>query len=243
VARKRVPPTIEILIEALARLGVSPKSVNLEALRTHLDLPEFGGFVQDARVARALRAMKANRIFAETGIEALKKALPGLRAVVSKDHSITWSVRVSIPLLDDDRLDLRIDVAPNAATTNILKGMAHRNDPKWRLDELRAAVAEIGVQTTCSLRKPVERLREQIRLDLREVGADAAAYIAHLDRALRSRQFNVEGNLERSLSTTLSPLRKRAKAVAREDSRLRRLRDQVGFGAYIEKFTAARRLN
>ena len=118
MARKRVPPTIEILIEALARLGVSPKSVDLEALRTHLELPEFGGFVQDARVARALLGMKANRIFAETGIEALKKALPGLRAVVSKDDSITWSVRVSIPLLDDGRLYLRIDVEPNAAATN-----------------------------------------------------------------------------------------------------------------------------
>ena len=31
--------------------------------------------------------------------------------------------------------------------------------------------------------------------------------------------------------------------MAREGSRLRRLRDQVGFGAYIERFTAARRLN
>jgi ATP-dependent RNA helicase SUPV3L1/SUV3 len=31
--------------------------------------------------------------------------------------------------------------------------------------------------------------------------------------------------------------------VARQDSRLRRLQDRVGFGAYIEKFTAARRLD
>ena len=53
MARKRAPSTIEILIEALARLGVSPRSVDLEALRTQLDLPEFGGYVQDARVARA----------------------------------------------------------------------------------------------------------------------------------------------------------------------------------------------
>ncbi|GEP03838.1 helicase-related protein [Methylobacterium oxalidis] len=243
MARKRVSSTIEILIEAVARLGVPPKSIDLEALRTHLDLPEFGGYVQDARVARALRAMKANRAFAETGVETLRKALPALKAVVSKDHGITWSVRVTVPLLDDGRLDLRIDVPPDAAALNILKGMAHRNDPAWRLEELRAAVSEIGAQTSRSLRKPVERLREQIRLDLREVGADASAYIAHLDRSLRSRQFNIGENLDRSLSSALAPVRKRAKAVAREDSRLRRLRDQVGFGAYIEKFTAARRMN
>ena len=243
MARKRVPSTIEILIEVLARLGLPPKSVDLESLRMHLDLPEFGGYVQDARVARALRAMKLNRAFAENGVDALRKALPVLRAVVSRDHGITWSVRVSIPLLDDGRLDLRVEVPPDAAAANILKGMAHRNDPTWRLDELRAAVTEVTTQTTHSLRKPVERLREQIRLDLREVGADAAAYIAHLDRALRSRQFNSDGTLDRSLSNTLNPLRKRAKAVAREDSRLRRLRDQVGFGAYIEKFTSARQLN
>lgn len=243
MARKRAPSTIEILIEALARLGVPPRSVDIESLRGHLELPEFGGYVQDAKVARALRAMKLNRAFVEKGLEALKKAVPVLRAVVSKDQTITWRVRVSVPLLDDGRLDLRVDVQPNVAAANILRGMAHRNDPTWRLEELRAAVTETTAQTIQSLRKPVERLREQISLDLREVGADAAAYIAHFDRALRSRHFNLEGNFDRSLSTTLHPLRKRAKVVAREDSRLRRLRDQVGFGAYIEKFTAARRMN
>jgi ATP-dependent RNA helicase SUPV3L1/SUV3 len=41
-------------------------------------------------------------------------------------------------------------------------------------------------------------------MDLHEVGADAAAYIAHLDRSLRSHQFNIEGNLERSLNSTLT---------------------------------------
>ena len=243
MGRKRARSTIEILIEALARLGVQPRSVDIESLRGHLELPEFGGYVDDARVARALRAMKLNRAFAENGLGVLKQALPVLRAVVSKDQTITWSVRVSVPLLDDSRLDLRVEVPPSEAATNILKGMAHRNDPAWRLEELRAAVMEVTAQTIQALQKPVERLREQIRLDLREVGADAAAYIAHLDRALRSRQFNVEASLERSLTSTLHPLRKRAKAAARDEARLRRLRDQVGFGAYIEKFTAARRLN
>ena len=79
--------------------------------------------------------------------------------------------------------------------------------------------------------------------DLREVGADAATYIAHLDRSLRSRVFPLPEPRTQSLTDTLKAVRRHAKAVAREDSRLRRLRDQVGFGAYIEKFTAARRLN
>jgi ATP-dependent RNA helicase SUPV3L1/SUV3 len=243
VARKRARSTIELLIEALARLGVSPRSVDIESLRTHLELPEFGGYVDDARVARALRTMRLNRAFAENGLGVLKQALPVLRAVLSKDQSITWSVRVSVPLLDAGRLDLRVEVPPGQTATNILKGMAHRNDPAWRQEELHAAVAEVTTQTIEALHKPVERLREQITLDLREVGADAAAYIAHLDRALRSRHFSIEANLDRSLSSTLHPLRKRAKAGARDEARLRRLRDQVGFGAYIEKFTAARRLN
>ena len=80
-------------------------------------------------------------------------------------------------------------------------------------------------------------------VDLREVGADAAAYIAHMDRSLRSRVFTYGPKLARGLNDTLTPVRRHAKAVAREGSRLRRLRDQVGFGAYIERFTAARRLN
>ncbi|KMO42538.1 helicase [Methylobacterium tarhaniae] len=241
--RRRVQPTTEILSEIVARLGPPSQTVDLEALRAHLGLPEFGGYVDEARVVRGLRAMKANRAFAETGIEALRRAVPGLRAVVSSSHAITWSVRVAIPLLDDGRLELRVDAPPDAAVTAILRGMAHRNDPKWRLDELRAAITQVTARVTGELRRPVERLRDQIRLDLHEVGADASAYIAQLDRSLRSRPFAFDEDLAGSLFHTLTPVRKRARTVAHQDSRLRRLRDRVGFGAYIEKFTAARRLN
>ncbi|MGX5777112.1 helicase-related protein [Methylorubrum zatmanii] len=243
MARKRLHPTSESLIEAVARLGLSPKSVDLEALRAHLELPEFGAAVEDERVARALREMRAARAFAETGIPALRQAVPALKATVTKDHAVTWSIRVGIPLLEAGRMDLRVEVAPDAATTGILDGMAARNDPTRRLDELRAAVAETAAETTRALRKPIDRLRSQILADLREVGADAAAYLDHMDRSLRSRQFRFGPRLARSLSDALTPVRQRAKAVAREGSRLRRLRDQVGFGAYIEKFSVARRLN
>nr|WP_210344696.1 helicase-related protein [Methylobacterium ajmalii] len=228
--------------EIVARLGQPPRSVDLEALRIQLGLPEFDGDADEARVARALRAMKANRAFAETGVEALRRTVPGLRAAISGGHAVTWSVRIAIPLLDDGRLELRVDAPPDAAVTGILRGMAHRNDPKWRLDELRAAVAQLSARTTGDLRRIVERLRDQIRLDLREVGADASAYIAQLDRSLRSRPFAVTEDLGGTLFQTLTPVRKRARTVARQDSRLRRLQDRVGFGAYIEKFAPARRL-
>lgn len=243
MARKRLHPTSESLIEAVARLGLSPKSVDLEALRAHLELPEFGAAVEDERVARALREMRTARDFVETGIPALRHAIPALKATVTKDHAVTWSIRVGIPLLEAGRMDLRVEVAPDAVTTAILDGMAARNDPARRLDALRAAVAETAAETTRALRKPIDRLRSQILADLREVGADAAAYLEHMDRSLRSRQFRFGPRLARSLSDALTPVRQRAKAVAREGSRLRRLRDQVGFGAYIEKFSVARRLN
>ncbi|MGX7708718.1 helicase-related protein [Methylobacterium sp. Gmos1] len=242
MARRRVRPTIEILSEIVARLGLPPRSVDLEALRGRLGLPEFNGEADDTRVARALRAMKAERAFAETGVEALKRTVPALRAAVSDGGAITWSVRATIPLLDDDRLALRIDAPPDAETAGILRGMAHRNDPRWRLDDLRAAVAQGAARAADDLRRPVEHLREQVRLDLREVGADASAYLAQLDRSLRSRPFPLTDELGRSLFQTLTPVRKRARVVAHQDSRLRRLRDRVGFGAYIEKFAAARRL-
>ena len=242
MARRRAQPTTEILSEIVARLGQPPRSVDLEALRIQLGLPEFDGDADEARVARALRAMKANRAFAETGVEALRRTVPGLRAAISGGHAVTWSVRIAIPLLDDGRLELRVNAPPDAAVTGILRGMAHRNDPKWRLDELRAAVAQLSTRTTGDLRRIVERLRDQIRLDLREVGADASAYIAQLDRSLRSRPFAVTEDLGGTLFQTLTPVRKRARTVARQDSRLRRLQDRVGFGAYIEKFAPARRL-
>ena len=243
MARKRLRPTAESLIEAVGRLGLSPAQIDVEALRIHLELPEFGAAVEDERVAHALREMKTARAFVETGIPALKRAVPALRAVVAKDQSIRWTIRVGIPLLDAGRMDLRIDAAPDPIIAEILQGIAARNDPTRRLEELRAAVTELAVQTTRDLRKPVDRLRSQILVDLREVGADAAAYLEHLDRSLRSRPFNFSPRLARSLADALTPVRQRAKAVAREGSRLRRLRDQVGFGAYIEKFAAARRLS
>ncbi len=243
MARKRLRPTVESLVEAVGRLGVAPNTIDLESLRTHLELPEFGAAVEDERVAGALREMRAARAFAETGIQALKRAVPSIRATVAKDHSVRWSVRITIPLLDAGRMDLRVDAAPDPLTAEILQGMASRNDTTHRLDALRTALAEMTVQTTRDLRKPVDRLRSQILADLREVGADAVAYLEHMDRSLRSRPFNLNPRLACSLADALAPVRQRAKAVAREGSRLRRLRDQVGFGAYIEKFAAARRLN
>lgn len=243
MARKRVRPTIESLTEAVGRLGLPAKEIDFEALRIHLELPEFGAAVEDERVTRALREMRAARAFVEEGLPALKRAVPSLKAVVGKDQGIGWTVRVEIPLLEAGRLDLRVDVAPDPGVAEILAGMAARNDPSRRLEDLRAAVAELTAETIRALRKPIDRLRAQILADLREVGADAAAYLAHMDRSLRSRPFGFGPKLARALTDVLTPVRQRAKAVAREGSRLRRLRDRVGFGAYIEKFGAARRLN
>ncbi len=243
MARKRLRPTIESLTESVGRLGLSPDAVDLDRLLAHLDLPDYGAEVEDERVARALREMQAARAFAETGVPAIRKAIPNLRAVVTKDHRITWLIRTEIPLLDNGRLDLRLDMAPEPEAAEILARMAARNDPTHRLEALRDALARTALQATRALHKPVDRLRAQLLVDLREVGADAAAYIAHMDRSLRSRVFTYGPKLARGLNDTLTPVRRHAKAVAREGSRLRRLRDQVGFGAYIERFTAARRLN
>ncbi|KQT59923.1 helicase [Methylobacterium sp. Leaf456] len=243
MARKRLRPTIESLAESVARLGLPARSVDLEALRTHLELPEFGAEVEDERVAGALRERAAARAFVETGIPALKRAIPALRASVAKDGGVGWTIRVAIPLLDAGRMDLRVEAAPEGEAAEILAEIAARNDPTHRLDALRAALTGAEAEIVGALRKPIDRLRGQILADLREVGADAAAYLEHMDRSLRSRAFRFGPRLARSLADALTPVRQRAKAVAREGSRLRRLRDQVGFGAYIEKFGAARRLN
>jgi ATP-dependent RNA helicase SUPV3L1/SUV3 len=185
----------------------------------------------------------SKQAFAETGVKELRKTLPALRADVSKADAISWTIRVPIPLLDDGRLELRIDVRADDAVAKILDGMASRNDPKWQLDELGRAVAELATRTRQSLHKFIERYRGQIAADLREVGGDAVTYIETLDRSLRSRQFAFRPNLQRSMGDTIKSLRGRAKVVARENSRSRRLRDQIGFGAYVEKFTAARQLS
>src|SRR3954471_19839371 len=173
MARKRLRPTIESLIESVGRLGLSPDAVDLDRLLAHLALPEYGAEVEDERVARALREMQAARAFAETGIPAIRKAIPALRAVVTKDHRITWLIRIEIPLLDNGRLDLRVDMAPDPEAAEILARMAARNDPAHRLEALREAVARTALQATRALHKPVDRLRAQLLVDLREVGADA----------------------------------------------------------------------
>ncbi len=239
--RKRVQATTEILMETVRRLGLPPRSVDLEALRLQLGLPEFGGFVEDAPVAKALRELKARSAFTDDGIAALRRSVPALKVAVTRGQ-LTGNVRVALPLLDDGRLDLRIDMPASGALAGILDGMARRNDPTWRLETLRAGIADLQAEAARTLRRPIERLRDQIRDDLREVGADAATYIEQMDRSLRSRPFTHSPNLTQALGDTLRTVRQRARAMAAEDSGLRRLRDQVGFGAYIEKFTAARRL-
>ncbi|MHC2085872.1 helicase-related protein [Methylobacterium sp. CM6244] len=242
MARKRVPSTVDLLMEAVARLGLPPRSVDIEGLRLQLDLPEFGGYVDDARVGKALRRMKAVHAFAKAGAEAVARSVPGLKVTIAANDTLIWRVRVMLPLLDGGRMDVRVEVPLDGVASDIVSGMAERNDPAWRIETLRTAVAEITAKTGRTLRPSLERLRDAIAGDLREVGADAVTYIDHMDRSLRSRVFHDGPNLGRSMSDTLAPVRKRAKLVAREDSRLRRLRDQVGFGAYIEKFTVARRL-
>ena len=196
----------------------------------------------EEKLAPTLRENLNRQAFAEVGLQELRKTLPALRADRSNADAISWMVRVPIPLLDDGRLQLRIDVRPDGAVAKILDEMASRNDPKWQLDELRRAIGELATRTSQSLQKYIERYRSQVAADLREVGGDAVTYIEELERSLRSRQFALRPNIQRSLGDTIKSLRGRAKVVARENSRSRRLRDQVGFGAYVEKFAAARQL-
>jgi ATP-dependent RNA helicase SUPV3L1/SUV3 len=243
MARKRNHLTTDILADALHRLGIGAAAVDREALRLRLGLPELDGFVEDEAVAAALREGGARRAFAETGVAALRAAIPALRAEPGRDGDPVWRLRVSLPLLDDGRLDLRIDVPPGEAAAEILEEMALGNDPVRRQDGLRAALAATAAELGGRLHRTVERLRDQIRDDLHEVGADAPTYIAHLDRSLRARIFTPAPDLARVLGDTLKTVRTRAKVVAREESGRRRLRDRVGFGGYIDKFVPARRLN
>ena len=243
MARRRSQATTEILAEIARRLGHRLDETTLDRLRVLLDLPEFDGEPDDTLVGEALKALRARRAFAEGGVAELTRVMPGLTAALAPDGTMTWTWRVTIPILDDGRMDLRIDAAPVPEALAILDGMAQRNDPAWHLPELRTALAADEARVNRTLRKAVERLREQVRGDLHEVGADAVTYIAHLDRSLRSRRFAESPDLARTLADTLKPVRGRARVLAQENSRQRRLRDRIGFGAYIDRFAAARRLN
>lgn len=243
MARKRNHLTTDLLADALHRLGIGAAAVDREALRLRMELPEYNGFAEDDAVAAALRDGHARRAFAETGVAALRSTVPALRSEPGGDAALVWRLRVSIPLLDDGRLDLRIDVPPGESAAEILDEMALGGDPTRRLDGLRAALAATDTELKGRLRQAVARLRVQIRDDLHEIGADAPTYIAHLDRSLRARIFTPSPNLTHVIGDTLKTVRTRAKVVAREESGRRRLRDRVGFGGYIDKFVPARRLN
>lgn len=243
MARRRSQATTEILAGIVRRLGPALAERELEWLRIRLDLPEFDGEPDEAAVAAALSAMRARRSFAQAGASELTRTLPALRSAASAEGSPAWTLGVTIPILDDGRMDLRIDAAPSAEAAAILDGMAERADPSWRLAELRLALDVDRDRVNRALGKAVERLREQVRRDLNEIGADAVTYIAHLDRSLRSRRFAFDPDLARTLGDALKPVRGRARVVAQENSRQRRLRDRIGFGAYIDRFVAARRLN
>ena len=160
MARKRVPSTVDLLMEAVARLGLPPRSVDIEGLRLQLDLPEFGGYVDDARVGKALRRMKAVHAFAKAGAEAVARSVPGLKVTIAANDTLIWRVRVMLPLLDGGRMDVRVEVPLDGVASDIVSGMAERNDPAWRIETLRTAVAEITAKTGRTLRPSLERLRD-----------------------------------------------------------------------------------
>lgn len=242
MVRRRHTPTNEALGEIAARLGAKLDAVALDLLRQQLNLPEFDGEPDEADVAKALHALEARRLFLQSGLGELARTLPDLKVTAGADGALGASLSVTMPILDDGRMDLRVD-APAQEAASILDEMAERNDPVWRLDDLRMFLEAERASVNRALRKPVDRLRQQVRVDLQDVGADAATYIAHLDRSLRSRRFAFGPDLARTLLDTLKPVRTRARVLAQEDSPRRRLRDRVGFGAYIDRLTAARRLN
>jgi ATP-dependent RNA helicase SUPV3L1/SUV3 len=176
-------------------------------------------------------------------VNEIKRAIPALRPDNSKEGLRSWWIRLTVPLLDDGRLTLRIDQRPGGRSGGILDEIAKGGELALRLPDLKAAVAEDSRETLRGLNRVLERLRGQVGADLQELGRDGASYVEDLDGWLRSRQFAEGPNLNRSLSEALKAGRSRAKTRARQNSQLRRLRDHVGFGTYVEKFTAARRLN
>ncbi|MGU3539823.1 hypothetical protein [Methylobacterium sp. A54F] len=158
MARKRNYLTTDILADTLHRLGIGAPEVDREALRLRMGLPEHDGFVEDEAVAAALRNGDARRAFAETGVAALRSTIPALRSEPGRDCDLVWRLRVSLPLLNDGRLDLWLDVPPGEAAAEILEEMALGNDPARRLDDLRAALAATAGQREGTLRRTVARL-------------------------------------------------------------------------------------
>jgi ATP-dependent RNA helicase SUPV3L1/SUV3 len=240
MARKQIQETADILQDAIRRVAPSLRDVDTEGLRRYLGLPEHDGFVDDGRVASALTEMRSLEEWAAKGARALAKAVPSLRWSESEDGAVSWSVRVSLPLLDDGRMELRLMLPPTPQMLEILHGMAIRNDPRHRFDKFKAEVDRVERETGKSIHWVVNQLREDVRGDLAEVGSGAASYAEHMDHALRSRQYEFSPDLVRALPNKLEELRARAKKLAGQDIGIRNLRERVGFGTYINKFRAAR---
>ncbi|WP_262299915.1 helicase-related protein [Microvirga sesbaniae] len=240
MARKRIQETADIVQDAIRRVAPSRHDVDAEGLRRYLGLPEHNGFVDDGRVAAALTEMHGLKEWAAKGARELARAVPSLRWSVGEDGAVAWSVRVGLPLLDDGRMELRLMLPPTPQMLEILHGMAVRNDPHHRFDEFKAEIDGLERETGTSMHRMVNRLREDVRADLAEVGSGAASYAAHMDHALRSRQYAFSPELVRALPGKFKEFRAHARKLARQDAGIRNLRERVGFGTYIDKFRAAR---
>ncbi len=237
MARKRSRHTLDLLEEALARNGAEGGSVPVESLRERLGLPEWDGYADDADVMAAHREMRAESAFSGAGADAVCKAVPGLRR---PSNGGPWTLAVRLPLAENGRLDLRVAVPVDARMSAVLSRMASRNDPGHGLQALRDAAASLASETVSRAGPALDRMRGDVSRDLREAGADAGSYAAYLSEALASRLYGPGEDLANGLHARLAPLRGRAMAEARGDSRMRRLRDVAGFGGYMDRFAAAR---
>jgi ATP-dependent RNA helicase SUPV3L1/SUV3 len=242
MARKRTRHTLDLIEEALERTG-QRTSVPVERIRERLGLPEVDGHFEDADMLRAVRELRAEASFAKDGAAAVRRAIPELASSGRADGGLDWFLRVHLPLAEGGRLDLRLKVQASQRMVAVLDRMSSRNDASHGLQSLREACADHADLTRKDMRRILDALRADVSADLRGLGADAPSYVDHLAQALRSQEVSPGSTPAASIPERLRGLRNRARAAAGEDSRMRRLRDSAGFGAYIDKFAAARALN
>lgn len=202
MARKRSRNTLDLLEEALDRLG-QRIAFPVERVRDRLGLPETDGWFEDADLLRTVREMRGEAAFARDGAAALRRSIPALSSAPRPDGGLDWFLRVPLPLAEAGRLDLRLKVPASPPMKAVIDRMAGRNDPSHGLQALKDACQASAAETLAGLRAPLARLRADVAKDVRDLGADAPSYVEHLAQALRSQEIAPGANPAQALNDRL----------------------------------------
>lgn len=228
------------LTAALTRLGRERPTNDAKSLRRHLSL-QPGVVPEDEILLMALGELHNAMVFQSDPKAPHRLRIPEIVHVADGGVG-RWVMRIERSL-GKGFPSIVVEASLPKRGRAILRAMATTGDATLDLDELVAQADALRDRVAESLDGFVGGMGEALDRDVsRFEGDEEALYRKTLNRTFGKRSFPFEGALDRMVRKSFDNARREALQVARERQRERLLRERLGIGSYVERYTLARSL-